>query len=506
MAKLDLLLVGAALGIALWSLFALAGTEDGLSVSASHVSSIPVTIFRSQAPETSPVVVIAHGFAGSQQLMQPIAVTLARNGYIAVTFDFAGHGRNPLPLAGGLTDMAASTRLLLAEIGEVAQFAMTFRGADGRLALVGHSMASDLVVRYAKDNPGVGAVVAFSLFGQGVTPDSPKNLIVIDGAWESSTLTSAGLRIVSDAAKGNARDGVTYGQLSQGSGRRFILAAGSEHIGVIYNHDALREALEWLDACFGRRGAGGVDSRGKWLALLFVGLIALARPAARLLPQIAPSPLGAGLHWRRLWPICVGSATLTPLLLWKAPTSFLPILLGDYLVVHFALYGLLMGAGLWLAQSATPRPAAAKARVTRIAFAASAVAAFYVVAFGLPVDAYVTSFAPTGVRWLLVPAMFGGTALYFLTDDWLTEGHSAAPGGYAFSKACFVISLGLAVALNPRRLFFLVIIVPVVIVLFMVFGLASRWVYSKTNDPRVGALGAAFGLAYAIAVTFPIIE
>jgi hypothetical protein len=261
-----------------------------------------------------------------------------------------------------------------------------------------------------------------------------------------------------------------------------------------------------LDACFGRRGAGGVDSRGKWLALLFVGLIALARPAARLLPQIAPSPLGAGLHWRRLWPICVGSATLTPLLLWKAPTSFLPILLGDYLVVHFALYGLLTGAGLWLAQSAAPRPAAAKARVTRIALAASAVAAFYVVALGLPVDAYVTSFAPTGVRWLLVPAMFGGAALYFLTDDWLTEGHSAAPGGYAFSKACFVISLGLAVALNPRRLFFLVIIVPVVIVLFMVFGLASRWVYSKTNDPRVGALGAAFGLAYAIAVTFPIIE
>jgi len=68
---------------------------------------------------------------------------------------------------------------------------------------------------------------------------------------------------------------------------------------VIYNHDALREALEWLDACFGRRGAGGVDSRGKWLALLFVGLIALARPAARLLPQIAPVPSG---------PDCTGAA------------------------------------------------------------------------------------------------------------------------------------------------------------------------------------------------------
>jgi membrane associated rhomboid family serine protease len=69
-----------------------------------------------------------------------------------------------------------------------------------------------------------------------------------------------------------------------------------------------------------------------------------------------------------------------------------------------------------------------------------------------------------------------------------------------------VVSLGIAVALNPNRLFFLVIIVPVVIVLFTVYGVVSGWVYSKTNDPRVGALGAAFGLAYAIAVTFPIIE
>ncbi|WP_300971742.1 alpha/beta fold hydrolase [Thiocapsa sp.] len=44
-----------------------------------------------------PVVVIAHGFAGSRQMMQAYAVTLARNGYLAVTFDFPGHGRNSTP-------------------------------------------------------------------------------------------------------------------------------------------------------------------------------------------------------------------------------------------------------------------------------------------------------------------------------------------------------------------------------------------------------------------------
>ena len=151
------------------------------------------------------------------------------------------------------------------------------------------------------------------------------------------------------------------------------------------------------------------------------------------------------------------------------------------------------------------RPVAAKADMVRIALAASAVGAFYIVALGLPLDAYVTSFALTGVRWLIAPAMFAGAALYFVADEWLTRGLPAVRGGYAFSKACFVISLGISVCLNPQRLFFLVIIVPVIILLFTVYGLVSRWVYARTNDPRVGALGAACGLAYAIAVTFPIV-
>lgn len=505
MARSALLFLGAACIAVVWSFFALAGNVDGLSVSASRVGPIPVTIFRSREIATGPVVVIAHGFAGSQQLMQPIATTLARNGYIAVTFDFAGHGRNPLPLPGGLSDLSLSTRALLEEIGEVAAFAMTLPGADGRLALVGHSMASDLVVRYALDHPDVSAIVAFSFFGQGVTPNQPKNLIIIDGAWESSALTAAGFRIISDAAGEDAKEGVTYGDLSQDFGRRLVLAAGSEHISVTYNHDALNEGLEWLNASFGHKGSGFVDSRGRWLALLFIGIIALARPASRLLPQLAPSPLGASLPWRSLSPICIVSAIFTPLLLWKAPTSFLPILLGDYLVVHFALYGLLTAAGLWLAQSGASRPAASMTNIAQIVLAASAVAAFYIVALGVPLDVYVTSFAPTGVRWLLAPAMLAGASLYFLADEWLTRGCPAPRGGYAFSKTCFVMSLGLSVSLNPQRLFFLVIITPVIIVLFTIYGLVSRWVYVRTNDPRIVALGAACGLAYAIAMTFPIV-
>ena len=95
-------------------LFQLQQGTEGLSITRSTVGETPVTIFRPQSAAPAPIVVIAHGFAGSQQLMQPFAETLARNGYIAVTFDFLGHGRNPASDArrhhGGQDDHRRSTR------------------------------------------------------------------------------------------------------------------------------------------------------------------------------------------------------------------------------------------------------------------------------------------------------------------------------------------------------------------------------------------------------------
>lgn len=190
-------------------LWGLAGEFANVAVAPTRIGSIPATIFRPQlmpgaGQQARPVVVIAHGFAGSQQLMQPIALTLARNGYIAVTFDFAGHGRNTEAMPGGVADLSRSTQALLAVIGQVVAFARALPGADSRLALVGHSMASDLVVAYAMTDPSVAATGALSLFGRDVTADSPKNLLVIDGAWEPSMLTGAGYRIVGMAASGAA--------------------------------------------------------------------------------------------------------------------------------------------------------------------------------------------------------------------------------------------------------------------------------------------------------------
>ncbi|MEO8009852.1 MAG: alpha/beta fold hydrolase, partial [Betaproteobacteria bacterium] len=454
-------------------LFQLHRGRDGLSITRTTVGETPVTIFRQPSAASAPVVVIAHGFAGSQQLMQPFAETLARNGYFAVTFDFLGHGRNPAPMRGDITEGKAITAALLAELTSVAAWARKLPSSDGRLAVLGHSMASDIVVRFAQAAPDVEATVAVSVFSPVVTAASPRNLLVIVGALEPAMLSNEGLRIVNLTAGGSAVAGETYGHFSDGTARKLSMARGVEHIGVLYSQDSMEEALRWFNAAFGRSTASFIDSRGRWLALVFLGIVALAWPLSSLLPVAGETPTGIHLGWKAFLIAALAPALLTPLILWKMPTDFLPILLGDYLTLHFLLYGALTTMAMLYLRKAPHPDAALTVSWKSIAIATFAVAAYNIVAFGLPIDAYVFSFLPIPARLPLIAAIACGTLPYFVADEWLTRGPDTRRGAYALTKLFFLLSLAIAVALNPMKLFFLVIIVPAILLLFLAFGLIS---------------------------------
>ena len=74
------------------------------------------------------------------------------------------------------------------------------------------------------------------------------------------------------------------------------------------------------------------------------------------------------------------------------------------------------------------------------------------------------------------------------------------------TKAMFLLSLLGAVALDARRLFFLIIIVPVMVVFLVVFGLFGRWsLPAPTGTTVPAALANALALAWAMAATFPVV-
>lgn len=489
-----------------------------VSIQRLWLDQTPVTVFRPPAATLqdgrAPVVLIAHGFAGSQQLMQPFALTLARNGFIAVSFDFPGHGRNSTPMRGGLADPQASQRTLLASMAQMSAFARQLPDSDGRLAVLGHSMASDIVVRHAQADPTVLASVGVSLFAPSITADtpadSPRNLLVITGALEPDLLAREALRVVARSAGPGALADTTYGRFEEGTARRATRSPGVEHIGVLYSAHTQAETLAWLNAAVGRPAVAMpfIDARGPWLALLLAGVLLLAWPLAQALPRVGaevPSTLQRLRWWR--WngqaPLALLPALLTPLLLWKLPSDFLPILLGDYLLLHFALYGLVTLALLWLAgRRPPPLP---HGRGLALVVAVLAASAYALLAVGVPIDRYLFNMQPTLQRLPLIGVLCAGTLPYFLADEWSTRDGRAAPGAYFVAKLCFLLSLVLAIALNPPRLFFLAIIVPAILLLFVVYGLFSRWIDQRTRYPAVAATALALAFAAFIAVTFPLV-
>ncbi len=487
---------------ALWHLYE---ADTGFTVRHDAVDRTPVSVFVPSMQSRGPAVVIAHGFAGSQQLMQGFAVTLARNGYTVVTFDFAGHGRNPVPLSGDITREDGATRTLMAETARIVDYAKGL--GDGRVALLGHSMATDIIVRVAQQDPAISATIAVSMLARTMKADSPKNLLVIVGGWEDFLKREA-LRAVELVSKPKAaRAGVTYGSFETGSARRAAFSPGTEHVSVLYSQVSMRETVEWVDSVFGieRSGPPYVDRRGPWIMALIAGVVLLAWPLSSLLPVVARPRTGAGLGWRRIWIPLLVPPIVTPLLLRIVPTHFLPVLVADYLAAHFATYGLLTAACLLATRHKTPARLPRNVPVLRLLTGAALLTLFSIIAIVWPVETYVTSFTPGPERTTLILALLAGTLLYFTADEWLTRGDGAAKGAYWVSKVLFLASLMLAIALDFERLFFLVIILPVIVLFFAVYGLFSTWAYRRTGHPWAAALANAVVFALAIGVTFPLL-
>jgi pimeloyl-ACP methyl ester carboxylesterase len=161
-----------ALLLALLSVWQLESARSGLTLQTLTAAETPVT--RAALPDADgPVVIIAHGFAGSRQMMQGYALPLARAGYRVWSFDFHGHGRNPQPMTGDVTVIEGTTMRLVDQTLAVTAAARTAEGWTGPITLLGHSMATDIIIRAAAADPTIGPIVAVSAFSQAVQPISP---------------------------------------------------------------------------------------------------------------------------------------------------------------------------------------------------------------------------------------------------------------------------------------------------------------------------------------------
>ncbi|MBD1879801.1 alpha/beta fold hydrolase [Coleofasciculus sp. FACHB-T130] len=235
-----------------------------------------------QGSEKIPGVLVAHGYAGSKQLMLGYAHVLAHAGYAVMLWDFGGHGANPAPLQRDSLqqDLNVAYAALL-EQPEV---------DPSRLALLGHSMGSGAVMSAGIRNPDrFAATVAVSPTGAGVTPSIPRNLQLQAGSWEGGFVKNA-QRLL--AAAGGEND-----NFAGGRARSLVIIPNAEHITILLRNISHQAARTWLDATFRIQSSSNyIDRRMAWYALhllawllfLFAIAPAVADPATTPKPKVHP--------------------------------------------------------------------------------------------------------------------------------------------------------------------------------------------------------------------------
>lgn len=501
-----LLYAAAALALLL-SLQQILQAQGSVRHTRSQVGGVPVEVFAPKdASGPQPVVVIAHGFSACKQYMYPFAYTFARNGYVAAVFDFSGHGKNPASFPYSWGGVHRDTSPLTRDLERVIEHARSLPEADGdQIALLGYSMGSAIVSRYARDNREIKATIAVSSVFSDVLPAQPANLLLLTGAWETSGMKATARAALE--ASGGGEEGVVNGSLTNGTARKLAFVPFAEHASMPFSRKGNGEALAWLDGTFGRSSPGDLDSRLPWVALALAAIIVLSFPLSRLVlrtvgpvgsgPESSPLEI-AGFLLVTLLPAAVATITLR-----LVPYRILPLSAGDYVVASLLVQGVLMLA-LLLATRSLNGDRLRLLISKRTILAALVLSVALLAPMGAIIEYTLLSVWPTLQRAAIIAAAFALIAPYFVASEYVSRTRYPGPNRVfpIVAKAAFLASLGAGALLGGP--YVLVLFLPGIVLLLLGIEIISRRVYALTGHPGVSGVLNALIFAWLIGVLFPI--
>lgn len=474
-----LLGIGVILIVASWVM--VSAPRRGLTVRDVSTNGIPM-LYIAPANASAPVpgVVIAHGFAGSRQLMLGYAYTLAHAGYATVLFDFNGHGANGAPLERDAlgANIAAATAQLIAQPEVDAS----------RLALIGHSMGSGAVMTAGIGELGrYGAVVAISPTGADVRPDAPANLLLMAGSLEP--------RFVANAERVLAQAGGPNDDLASRRARSLLVVPNAEHITILFRPPSHRAALDWIGRSFGAATTTTyTDTRIVWYGLHLVGWLLAVLGLSPLLSSGLGS-MNATTTRRRVAGLLLGGAVATAVVGLLARFTPLASLLGIQVGGAVALW-LLIGGMIWLFFNRPIHPPAPVGIALGAAFLV-----VLVLAFGVMAQSVWVQWWPIPARLWRWPILSLAVLPWFLAAGYSTWGASGW-GRLAWAlgqSLVFLAGLFIALTLAPS-LGFLILLMPILPLIFLILAVMA----AAFDRPWPYAIGAAFFFGWMISVVFPL--
>lgn len=430
---------------------------------------------------TVPGVLVAHGYCGSKQLMLGYADTLAHNGYGVLLWDLPGHGGNAH--AFEYDTLQSSFELPFLTLKAQPEI------DSSQLAVLGHSMGSGIAMEgaIAYDNE-IDAVVAISPTGAAVTPNTPKNLSLQLGEWETFLQENAN-RILNEAGGANSN-------LVNGQGRSLSTIQNAEHATILFKDQSHQDALNWLNQTFGLDQTNAFrDRRMGWYGLHLLGwLMVLGTVLPALATEKDPPPkIPAWRAWGGLVlsPL-IGAGFLNLMGLVSPVENFGGLMIGGALGIWFLVVGVVW-AGLI---GRLPR-----LRVKDIGLGLVGFAGLWM-GFGAMAQVTWLPWVLTGSRLLLWGLIAIACIPWFLAFSQVLQtakfGHRF---GWWLAQTIAVVGGLILTIIAVPELGFLAIMLPVFPLLFGLFS----YVTMQCRSLWGGTISCAFILSWLIVVPFPVL-
>ncbi len=222
-----------------------AQTDDGVLVSFNVFE--PIT---PAAPGTRPAIIIGHGVMVNKEMLKSYALEFAAAGFVAVPFDFRGHGQS----IGDFNNTA-----MVKDIEAIKNYLINFRPDvdTSNLGYLGYSMGGlgqylINIDTHFKCFIGIGTWLYDTL--RTGNPSDPLDVLMIIARYDEAVQPSDLVGILAN------RTGVPvvdidvnriYGSFEHGNATMMYLDDNSNHLFTAWDEDFIREARDWAINSFG---------------------------------------------------------------------------------------------------------------------------------------------------------------------------------------------------------------------------------------------------------------
>ena len=485
--KLDILygfIVTSFLCLALFSIFKLISFEKNIETTYETFEGTPIVISSPIGKKNDQLIFISHGFAGSTTFMRPIAIALAEAGFITIRFDYLGHGKHPDPYSGDITSIKGATQSFVKQTDIIINHFLNKYNLETGL-IIGHSMASDIVIRTAKKNLQIEGVIGISTYSDAVTETDPKNLLILNGQWEPP-LRAKARNILTSLGIENPIEGKLYGEFNNGTARKAIAVQNSDHVGVLYSSNTQREIIAWANQIYQENFNIVTNRIGLWAGLLFLSLFILFICSLKFFP-IRKLERGTLRFRNFIFSSIVATVTVPYALKYFTPT-IVAFPAHNHLISHLLLMSIIL---IVLTPIKVNKSLLLNFNLPIFAF----LFVTFSLGFGTILNSYVSTFylSVGRIGLFLLMAIACVPIMIVVQSFYQVEKYGWAIGN--LGKLFILISLSISIWLDLEKLFILGYAVILFIGFSIIFGFLANLLNRKYND--VFSIGTANGLVLA---------